>query len=124
MSVRSTSLQLIGSSSTNKHLRLSVNIDIFNMGSSFYLYLHISFIGFGGSCFQKDVLNLVYLSESLNLPEIAAYWHQVVVMNDYQRKRFTNRIINCLFNTVTDKKIALLGFAFKKNTADTRCVFV
>ena len=76
--------------------------------------------GFGGSCFQKDVLNLVYLCEALHLPEVAAYWHQVVEMNDYQRKRFANRIINCLFNTVSGKKIGLLGFAFKKDTGDTR----
>uniref|UniRef100_A0A674EMH7 UDP-glucose 6-dehydrogenase n=1 Tax=Salmo trutta TaxID=8032 RepID=A0A674EMH7_SALTR len=77
-------------------------------------------VGFGGSCFQKDVLNLVYLCEALNLPEVARYWQQVIEINDYQRKRFSSRIINCLFNTVTDKKIALLGFAFKKNTGDTR----
>uniref|UniRef100_A0A8C7RFY4 UDP-glucose 6-dehydrogenase n=1 Tax=Oncorhynchus mykiss TaxID=8022 RepID=A0A8C7RFY4_ONCMY len=77
-------------------------------------------VGFGGSCFQKDVLNLVYLCEVLNLPEVARYWQQVIEINDYQRKRFSSRIISCLFNTVTDKKIALLGFAFKKNTGDTR----
>lgn len=77
-------------------------------------------VGFGGSCFQKDVLNLVYLCEALNLPEVANYWYQVIAMNEYQRRRFANRIVNCLFNTVTDKKIALLGFAFKKNTGDTR----
>ncbi|KAK3730322.1 hypothetical protein QZH41_015371 [Actinostola sp. cb2023] len=77
-------------------------------------------VGFGGSCFQKDVLNLVYLCEALNLPEVASYWYQVISMNDYQRRRFTNRIINCLFNTVTGKKIAIMGFAFKKNTGDTR----
>jgi len=77
-------------------------------------------VGFGGSCFQKDVLNLVYLCEALHLPEVAEYWHQVVAMNDYQRKRFANRIINCLFNTVSNKKIGLLGFAFKKDTGDTR----
>lgn len=76
--------------------------------------------GFGGSCFQKDVLNLVYLCEALNLPEVANYWYQVIAMNEYQRRRFTNRIINCLFNTVTGKKIAIMGFAFKKNTGDTR----
>ena len=81
-------------------------------------------LGFGGSCFQKDVLNLVYLSEALNLPEVAAYWYQVIAMNEYQRRRFTNRIVNCLFNTVTDKKIALFGFAFKKNTGDTRLEFI
>ena len=75
-------------------------------------------LGFGGSCFQKDVLNLVYLSEALNLPEVAAYWYQVIAMNEYQRRRFTNRIVNCLFNTVTDKKIALFGFAFKKPEVD------
>lgn len=78
--------------------------------------------GFGGSCFQKDVLNLVYLCEALNLPEVANYWYQVIAMNEYQRRRFTNRIINCLFNTVSGKKIAIMGFAFKKNTGDTRLV--
>lgn len=77
-------------------------------------------VGFGGSCFQKDILNLVYLAESLNLPEVAAYWRQVVVMNDWQERRFSMRIIRSLFNTVTSKKIAILGFAFKKNTGDTR----
>ncbi|CBY24456.1 unnamed protein product [Oikopleura dioica] len=77
-------------------------------------------VGYGGSCFQKDVLNLVYLCESLNLPECAAYWNQVILMNDYQRRRFASRIISSLFNTVADKKIAILGFAFKKNTGDTR----
>jgi len=77
-------------------------------------------VGFGGSCFQKDVLNLVYLCESLNLPECANYWNQVILMNDYQRRRFATRIISCLFNTVADKKLTLLGFAFKKDTGDTR----
>ncbi|KAI4832415.1 hypothetical protein KUCAC02_015384 [Chaenocephalus aceratus] len=77
-------------------------------------------IGFGGSCFQKDVLNLVYLCEVLNLPEVASYWQQVIDMNEYQRRRFACRIIDCLFNTVTGKKIALLGFSFKKDTGDTR----
>ncbi|EEC11659.1 UDP-glucose dehydrogenase, putative [Ixodes scapularis] len=77
-------------------------------------------IGFGGSCFQKDVLNLVYLCECLKLPEVANYWYQVVEMNDFQRTRFAQRIIERLFNTVTGKKIAVLGFAFKKNTGDTR----
>uniref|UniRef100_A0A8D0G1A9 UDP-glucose 6-dehydrogenase n=1 Tax=Sphenodon punctatus TaxID=8508 RepID=A0A8D0G1A9_SPHPU len=77
-------------------------------------------VGFGGSCFQKDVLNLVYLCEALNLPEVARYWQQVIEINEYQRRRFAARIISCLFNTVTDKKIALLGFAFKKDTGDTR----
>ncbi|CAO3623800.1 unnamed protein product [Cunninghamella echinulata] len=77
-------------------------------------------VGFGGSCFQKDILNLVYLSEQLNLPEVAAYWHQVVIMNEYQKKRFVRKIISTLFNTITNKKIAVLGFAFKKDTGDTR----
>ncbi|XP_025891515.1 UDP-glucose 6-dehydrogenase-like isoform X2 [Nothoprocta perdicaria] len=77
-------------------------------------------VGFGGSCFQKDVLNLVYLCEALNLPEVARYWQQVIEINEYQRRRFAARIVSCLFNTVTDKKIALLGFAFKKDTGDTR----
>ncbi|XP_050417434.1 UDP-glucose 6-dehydrogenase isoform X2 [Patella vulgata] len=77
-------------------------------------------VGFGGSCFQKDVLNLVYLCECLNLPEAAAYWQQVVDINDYQRQRFANRVVESLFNTVTDKNITILGFAFKKDTGDTR----
>lgn len=77
-------------------------------------------VGFGGSCFQKDILNLVYLAQSLNLPEVAAYWRGVVEMNDWQEHRFSDRIIRSLFNTVTGKKIAILGFAFKKNTGDTR----
>ncbi|XP_052078567.1 UDP-glucose 6-dehydrogenase-like isoform X1 [Mytilus californianus] len=76
--------------------------------------------GFGGSCFQKDVLNLVYLCECLNLPEVAEYWQQVININDYQRRRFANKIIECLFNTVTNKNIAIFGFAFKKDTGDTR----
>merc|ERR1712050_693772 len=73
-------------------------------------------VGFGGSCFQKDILNLVYISECLNLPEVAEYWSQVVSFNNFQRFRFSQRIVECLFNTITDKKICLLGFAFKKNT--------
>merc|ERR1719259_468368 len=77
-------------------------------------------VGFGGSCFQKDILNLVYLCEQLNLSEEAAYWMSVVEMNDHQKNRFTRRIVKTLFNTITDKKIAIFGFAFKKNTGDTR----
>jgi len=77
-------------------------------------------VGFGGSCFQKDILNLVYISECLNLPEVAEYWSQVVSFNNFQRFRFSQRIVECLFNTITDKKICILGFAFKKNTGDTR----
>jgi len=77
-------------------------------------------IGFGGSCFQKDILNLVYICESYGLKEVADYWQQVVDMNEYQKKTFTNRIIKTLFNTVTNKKIAVFGFAFKKDTGDVR----
>lgn len=77
-------------------------------------------VGFGGSCFQKDVLNLTYLAESLNLPEVAAYWHQVIALNDFQRLRFVKNIITSLFNTVSGKKIVIYGFAFKKDTGDTR----
>jgi UDPglucose 6-dehydrogenase len=79
-----------------------------------------SSVGFGGSCFQKDILNLTYLCESFGLPEVSAYWSQVVAMNDWQKRRFAARIVRELFNTVADKKIAVLGFAFKKDTNDTR----
>lgn len=79
-----------------------------------------SSVGFGGSCFQKDILNLVYLSEHFGLPEVADYWQQVIAMNDYQKRRFVRRMVKTLFNTVSDKKIAILGFAFKKDTNDTR----
>lgn len=79
-----------------------------------------SSVGFGGSCFQKDILNLVYLCEHFGLPEVAKYWEQVVVMNDYQKRRFSTRIVKTMFNTVSDKKIAIWGFAFKKDTNDTR----
>ncbi len=77
-------------------------------------------VGFGGSCFQKDILNLVYLCESFNLPEPAAYWRSVVTMNDWQKSRFVEKIVRTLFNTVSGKRIAILGFAFKKDTNDTR----
>merc|ERR1712019_236088 len=77
-------------------------------------------VGFGGSCFQKDILNLVYICEQFGLNEVAAYWQQVVDMNDYQKKTFTERIIHTLFNTVTNKKICVFGFAFKKDTGDVR----
>ncbi|MFP4289501.1 MAG: UDP-glucose 6-dehydrogenase [Bacteroidales bacterium] len=79
-----------------------------------------SSVGFGGSCFQKDILNLVYLCEYFGLPEVANYWEQVVLMNDYQKRRFAQNIIHTLFNTVSGKKIAMLGWAFKKDTNDTR----
>jgi UDPglucose 6-dehydrogenase len=77
-------------------------------------------IGFGGSCFKKDVLSLVYLAESLGLPEVGEYWRQVVTMNEYARDRFTSRVVRCLNNTLVGKKVVVLGYAFKKNTSDTR----
>ena len=77
-------------------------------------------VGFGGSCFQKDILNLVYISRSLGLIEVADYWHQVILMNNYQRDRFVKNMITTLYNTVSGKNIALLGWAFKKDTNDTR----
>jgi len=77
-------------------------------------------VGFGGSCFQKDILNLVYLCRHFNLPEVANYWEQVIIMNDHQKYRFAKSIITTLFNTVNGKKIAFLGWAFKKDTNDTR----
>lgn len=77
-------------------------------------------VGFGGSCFQKDILNLVYLCEHFGLPEVARYWEQVVRMNNHQRSRFSERIVRTMFNTVSDKRIAVWGFAFKKDTNDTR----
>ena len=79
-----------------------------------------SSVGFGGSCFQKDILNLVYLCEYYNLNEVAEYWRQVVKINDYQKNRFAKNVINSLFNTVNGKKICFLGWAFKKDTNDTR----
>ncbi len=77
-------------------------------------------VGFGGSCFQKDILNLVYISKSFGLLEVADYWEQVIIMNDHQKNRFSKNIVRTLFNTVSGKKIALLGWAFKKDTNDTR----
>lgn len=77
-------------------------------------------VGFGGSCFKKDILNLVYLCEYYNLPEVAAYWEQVVIMNEYQQTRFVSRMVASMFNTVAGKRIALFGAAFKANTGDTR----
>ena len=77
-------------------------------------------VGFGGSCFQKDILNLVYLCEHCGLAEVAKYWEQVVVMNDHQKRRFSARIVRTMFHTVSDKRIAIWGFAFKKDTNDTR----
>ncbi|RUA16109.1 MAG: nucleotide sugar dehydrogenase, partial [Clostridia bacterium] len=77
-------------------------------------------VGFGGSCFQKDILNLTYLCEHFKLPEVAAYWDQVIKMNDWQKSRFSAKIVETLFNTVRGKRIAVWGFAFKKDTNDTR----
>lgn len=77
-------------------------------------------VGFGGSCFKKDILNLVYLCESYGLNEVADYWLQVVAMNEYQQDRFVKNIVDRMFNTVSGKRIALFGFAFKKDTGDTR----
>lgn len=79
-----------------------------------------SSVGFGGSCFQKDILNLVYICECNGLSDVANYWKQVVHINDYQKSRFVNRVVSSMFNTVSGKKIAVLGFAFKKDTGDTR----
>jgi UDPglucose 6-dehydrogenase len=77
-------------------------------------------VGFGGSCFQKDILNLVYICESVGLYEVARYWQSVVSMNDYQKERFVHRIISAMFNTIKNKKMGIYGFAFKKDTGDTR----
>ena len=77
-------------------------------------------VGFGGSCFQKDILNLVYICKSLGLNEAADYWQQVITMNNHQRSRFSRQIIKSLYGTVAGKKIGILGWAFKKDTNDTR----
>lgn len=77
-------------------------------------------VGFGGSCFKKDILNLVYLCEFYGLPEVAAYWEQVVRINDFQQTRFVGKMIRQMFNTIADKRIAVFGFAFKSDTGDTR----
>jgi len=79
-----------------------------------------SSVGFGGSCFQKDILNLVYIAKSYGLTEVADYWEQVIIMNDHQKNRFSKNIVRTLYNTVAAKKITLLGWAFKKDTNDTR----
>ena len=76
--------------------------------------------GFGGSCFKKDVLSLVYIAESLHLREVAEYWRGVVEMNEWQKSRFSKRITAALHNTLSRKRIAILGWAYKKNTGDTR----
>lgn len=82
-------------------------------------YLRAS-VGFGGSCFQKDILNLVYLCERFGLPEVATYWEQVVSMNEQQKHRFSRRVVSGMFNSVAGKRIGVLGFSFKKDTNDSR----
>ncbi|RXG12934.1 UDPglucose 6-dehydrogenase [Leeuwenhoekiella aestuarii] len=77
-------------------------------------------VGFGGSCFQKDILNLVYIAKSFGLHEVADYWEQVIIMNDHQKRRFAAKLVKTLYNTVSGKRIAMLGWAFKKDTNDTR----
>jgi len=86
------------------------------IGSSF---LRAS-VGFGGSCFRKDILNLVYLCEYYGLPEVAAYWEQVVTMNEFQKENFVHKMVTAMFNTIAGKRIALYGVAFKAHTSDTR----
>ena len=77
-------------------------------------------VGFGGSCFQKDILNLVYLCKHYGLDEVAEYWHQVVKINNYQKDRFAQKIIDYFGDDLAEKKIAILGWAFKANTNDSR----
>jgi len=77
-------------------------------------------VGFGGSCFQKDILNLVYLCRSYGLNEVADYWESVVKINDYQKESFVMNMLTAMFNTLAEKRICLFGFAFKANTGDTR----
>lgn len=76
--------------------------------------------GFGGSCFKKDVLNLVYLCENHGLYPAAEYWEQVIKINDWQQERIVDRMVDAMFQTLSDKKIAIFGFAFKADTGDTR----
>jgi UDPglucose 6-dehydrogenase len=77
-------------------------------------------VGFGGSCFRKDILNLVYLCEHYGLQEVAEYWEQVIKLNDYQQARFVSNMVSAMFDTVAGKRIALFGAAFKAHTSDTR----
>lgn len=77
-------------------------------------------VGFGGSCFQKDILNLVYIAKTFGLQEVADYWEQVIIMNDHQKRRFAANMVKRMYNTVSGKKIAIMGWAFKKDTNDTR----
>jgi UDPglucose 6-dehydrogenase len=77
-------------------------------------------VGFGGSCFKKDILNLVYICESYGLHEVARYWESVLAMNEFQEARFVRTMIREMFNTIVGKRVALFGFAFKADTSDTR----
>ncbi|CAI6342216.1 unnamed protein product [Periconia digitata] len=77
-------------------------------------------VGFGGSCFRKDILSLAYIAESLHLPQVADYWRSIVGINEYQKERFTRRIVKCLYSSLSSKRLAVLGFAYKKDTGDTR----
>src|SRR5690606_37667497 len=77
-------------------------------------------VGFVGSCFHKDILNLVYIARSYNLDEVADYWEQVVLMDNHQKQRIADNIVQTLFHTVSAKRIAMLGWAFKKESYDTR----
>ena len=76
--------------------------------------------GFGGSCFKKDILNLVYICDYYGLHEVSQYWNKVVEINEWQQKRISEIILKKLFETIAGKKIAILGFSFKANTNDTR----
>ena len=86
------------------------------LGSKFL----VAGLGFGGSCFKKDILSLVYLAQTLNLEEVAEYWMQVITINEFQRNRFVKRVVSNLHGTLIGKKISILGYAFKKDTSDTR----
>jgi UDPglucose 6-dehydrogenase len=77
-------------------------------------------VGFGGSCFRKDILNLVYICQSYGLTEVAEYWESVIKINEWQQRRFVRTMLESMFNTIAGKKIVLLGFAFKADTGDTR----
>ena len=76
-------------------------------------------IGFGGSCFKKDILNLVYMCQTYGLEEVAEYWKSVVRINEYQKERFVTKMLQAMFNTLAGKRICLLGFAFKADTGNT-----
>ena len=77
-------------------------------------------VGFGGSCFQKDILNLVYIARSSGLTKVADYWEQILLINKHQRDRFSNKIVECVKNNDLHQNILLLGWAFKKDTNDSR----